>query len=54
MDEAVGEQRPVRQPGEGVVQRLVGQLLLHLLAVGDVLELGEEVLGLSLARRARG
>ncbi|MDP9397604.1 MAG: hypothetical protein M3P96_07150 [Actinomycetota bacterium] len=34
--EPVGEQRPVAQPGEGVVQRLMPQALLELLAVGHV------------------
>ena len=54
VDEAVGEQRPVGQAGEGVVQGLVGELVFHLLAVGDVLELREEVLRLRPTRRGPG
>ena len=34
--EAVGEQRPVGEPGEGVAERVPGELLLVQLAVGDV------------------
>ena len=34
--DAVGEQRAVRQTGEGVVERLVGEPLLELTTVGDV------------------
>lgn len=34
--EATGEQHPVRQPGEGVVQRLSRQGVLQHLALGDV------------------
>ena len=41
--DAIGEQRPVRQPGERVVQRLAREALLRLLAVGDVLDLAEQV-----------
>src|SRR5205823_2748726 len=33
---AVEEEAPVREPGESVVQRLVDELLLGLLALGDV------------------
>jgi len=34
--EPVVEQGPVRQPGQRVVERLVGQLLLECFAVADV------------------
>ena len=45
LEQAIREQRAVRQTGERIVQRLVRELLLHLLARGEVLELREEVLG---------
>ena len=34
--EAIQEQATVRQPGQGVVEGLVGQLLLELPALGDL------------------
>ena len=34
---AIFQQKPVGQPGEQVMVRLVNQLLMHLLPVGDVL-----------------
>ena len=34
--DAVAEQRAVGEPGDGVVERLVGELLLELLALADV------------------
>ena len=43
LDHPVGEQRAVRQVGEQIVQGLVGELLLHLLAHADVLQLGQIV-----------
>ena len=43
------EQRSIGKAGQRVVQRLVGEFVLHHLAAGDVLQLDEEVLG--LARR---
>ena len=49
---SLGEQHPVRQqgavgqPGEGVVHGLMGELRLGLLALGDVLHLGDQVEGL--------
>ena len=36
--EPVHEQRPVRQAGQRVVERLIAELLLQGLALGDVLE----------------
>ena len=38
---------PVRQAGERVVESLMGELLLHQLAFGDVLRAGRRVLGLA-------
>ena len=34
--QAVEEQRPVRQAGEGVVQRLMDELLFGVLSLGDI------------------
>ncbi len=40
--DAVAEQRPVREVGDRVVERLVGQLLLELLALGDVAQVDDD------------
>ena len=42
---AVGEQRPVGKAGERVVERLAGEPLLGLLAIGHVLDLSDQVAG---------
>ena len=44
--DALGQQRPVRQPGQRIVQRLMAQLGLALLAVGDVLDVHDHALEL--------
>ncbi len=48
--EAIGEEVPVGEVGERVVDGGVGQVLAHLPALGDVLDLADEIEGLS--RRA--
>ena len=45
LPEAIVEEDTVRQPGEGVVERLMRQRELDLLPIGDVLQLRREVLG---------
>ena len=45
----VDEQRPVRQAGEPVVERLVGELLLERLALGDVAESDDRADDLAVA-----
>ena len=39
---AIAEQRPVREVGDRVVERLVGELLLELLALGDVAQVDDD------------
>ena len=42
MLDAIAEQRPVREVGDRIVKRLIGQLLLESLALGDIAQVDDD------------
>ena len=51
--QAVGEQRPVGEIGERVVERLVRELVLELLALGDVARVEDDAGDVGVVEQAR-